>query len=61
MWQEKYSPTWPIMDQNGGGQKKKKKRKGKRELQREKRYLLFKFHDDRTDGFKRSKRESPSS
>ena len=29
MWQEKHSPTWPILDQNGGGKKKKKKKKKK--------------------------------
>ena len=35
MWQEKYSPTWPILDQAlGEGRKKKegKKRKEKREF-----------------------------
>ena len=38
-----------------GGRKKEKKR---RELWREKLYLLFKFSDDRTGSFRRSKRES---
>ena len=33
----------------------------KRELYRERLHLLSKFPDDRTDGFKRSKRKSSSS
>ena len=40
---------------------KKIKEKKKRELYREKLYLLSKFSDDRTSGFRRSKRESLSS
>ena len=47
-----------------GGRKKEKKmrqEKKKRELWREKLYLLSKFSDARTGGFRRSKRESLSS
>ena len=40
MWQEKYSPTWPILNQTVGERKKEKgvekiKRKEKRILERE--------------------------
>ena len=38
-----------------------KKRKKKREFYRERLHLLSKFPDDRTDGFRRSKRKSSSS
>ena len=37
MWQEKYSPTWHILDQNGGGKKKKNKQREekRKEMERE--------------------------
>ena len=41
--------------------KKKKEEEKERVLERERLHLLSKFSDDRTDGFRRSKRKSSSS
>ena len=61
MWQEKYSPTWPILDQNSGRRKEKregKKRKGGKENVERASHILSKFLDDQTDGSQRSKKKS---
>ena len=62
MWHERTSHLTHLGPTGGMGREGEKKgKKKKRELEREKLYLLSKFPDDRIGGFRQSKRESSSS
>ena len=50
--------SWPILDQTVGWEKKKRAEKKEEEKERFLEHFLSKFSDNRTGGFRRSKRRS---